>query len=512
MRFLFTSLALLLVVGIPDESFGKARFSASFGVVSQYSDNVNQSFENTNNSVITDFTPKIGITDQGAKTEYALQASRKFTEYRDDSRKDRQQDSASLSISRYEFKKTLRLYANSGITNVDQNLDTFFDDLGGDDRLETIFHSVGASFDSKRRNYYDVKSEINYRLVETEDDLVDSDVISGSLFLGNGSRQTRSYWNIITTHTTEESDSTQDQTISDALIGFQFSQNLSVFGQANREELTADNREDILNETWGLGIRITRPNLSASLALNRTEKGDNQDFFSAGFNWEPSSRTQLDFSLGRRFFGETISGSLAHRTRRLEQSLNYADQVTSFSQTVGSIGTLFCEQDDSGAILLDSCILGTDLTAGLNPDLIPVTQVLVEDVTKGQTLNRTASYNITYRLPKTSLYANLLWNRSKSLNESLGSQDYNVQKSAQLGLTWNFSRKTQVLLQAKVEKTEDRESTVDPVDLQPSITFNTKLNQKVTLSFTYTYAERKSDVREEEFEENRIGLSINARL
>lgn len=51
-------------------------------------------------------------------------------------------------------------------------------------------------------------------------------------------------------------------------------------------------------------------------------------FWTAGFIWTPTSRTNLTFNTGQRFFGKTYSLSLSHRARMSVFSLGYNEDVT----------------------------------------------------------------------------------------------------------------------------------------------------------------------------------------
>jgi uncharacterized protein (PEP-CTERM system associated) len=50
--------------------------------------------------------------------------------------------------------------------------------------------------------------------------------------------------------------------------------------------------------------------------------------WSGGFIWTPSTRTNVQASYGRRYFGKTGSLAASHRTRHTAWTLNYSDDVT----------------------------------------------------------------------------------------------------------------------------------------------------------------------------------------
>ncbi len=55
-------------------------------------------------------------------------------------------------------------------------------------------------------------------------------------------------------------------------------------------------------------------------------------FWSAGANWAPTSRTSLQATYGKRFFGTTYSFNLNHTTRRTSWQASYTQNVTTVRQ------------------------------------------------------------------------------------------------------------------------------------------------------------------------------------
>ena len=85
-----------------------------------------------------------------------------------------------------------------------------------------------------------------------------------------------------------------------------------------------------------LGLRYS---LSRTLALTANAGYDKYDYgalggvtagrsWSTGFIYTPSSRTRVDISAGRRFYGDSYAVSANHRARRAAFSLSYSDAVT----------------------------------------------------------------------------------------------------------------------------------------------------------------------------------------
>lgn len=70
-------------------------------------------------------------------------------------------------------------------------------------------------------------------------------------------------------------------------------------------------------------------------------------FWTAGFSWVPTTRTNVNASAGQRFFGNTYAASIDHRTRRTIWNLSYLEDITTFGQ-----------QSMLGASIIDPGVLG----------------------------------------------------------------------------------------------------------------------------------------------------------
>lgn len=75
-------------------------------------------------------------------------------------------------------------------------------------------------------------------------------------------------------------------------------------------------------------------------------------FWSTGVIWNPTSRTSMQASYGKRFFGNNYSLSAKHATRRSTWNLTYLETVTTIDM-LRLEGRLFMVSDGSGGVLVD---------------------------------------------------------------------------------------------------------------------------------------------------------------
>jgi uncharacterized protein (PEP-CTERM system associated) len=231
-------------------------------------------------------------------------------------------------------------------------------------------------------------------------------------------------------------------------------------------------------------------------ALNERTQGRS---WSGGFIWTPSTRTRVQASFGRRYFGKTGMLASSYRTQRTVWSLDYNDAVTTSRQqfllpaavdTAAMLDSLFAAEFPDPTLrrqavqaymaatglpptLLDSInylsnryirvrrLQGTAILRGARSNLAFTvfrdqrnalsTQQSDSTLLLGQlsTLNdntkqRGASANVDYRLStRSNAYASLSASRVQSLSTSLTN---NISET-HLGLTHRFDVKTQGTLE-----------------------------------------------------------------
>lgn len=90
-------------------------------------------------------------------------------------------------------------------------------------------------------------------------------------------------------------------------------------------------------------------------------------FWTVGFSWAPTQRTNVSASGGRRFFGNTYAASVDHRTRSTVWNLSYIEDITTFGGQSSSGGvlsadmlsSLFSSGTQGGQALLDQGFSGS---------------------------------------------------------------------------------------------------------------------------------------------------------
>jgi hypothetical protein len=80
-----------------------------------------------------------------------------------------------------------------------------------------------------------------------------------------------------------------------------------------------------IGRTWTVLGDVGR---ESDLDASTTEGGLDEDFWSAGFRWDPTDRTSVEARAGERFFGNSYLFLFGHRARLLEFDASYTEQPT----------------------------------------------------------------------------------------------------------------------------------------------------------------------------------------
>jgi uncharacterized protein (PEP-CTERM system associated) len=108
----------------------------------------------------------------------------------------------------------------------------------------------------------------------------------------------------------------------------------------SRQDMSAERTGDTKTENSQAGLQYR---ISQHLSLTSTVGYDKYEYralgertrgrsWSGGFVWAPSSRTKVQATYGRRYFGKTGSFDASYRTPHTVWSLNYADIITTTRQ------------------------------------------------------------------------------------------------------------------------------------------------------------------------------------
>lgn len=218
-------------------------------------------------------------------------------------------------------------------------------------------------------------------------------------------------------------------------------------------------------------------------------------FWSAGANWAPTSRTSLQATYGKRFFGTTYSFNLNHTTRRTSWQASYTQNVMTVRQLEFERQFFVVANPATGNPFIDP-VTGLPLLLALN---IPT---LTNDVFIIKRLQGTVGYNPG----RNSFTLTFFDQRFEFQNNPRVDESYGGQGSWSLRLAPN----TQAITTAGWQRTDfgaplNRQNTFWNMGVGLSRNINPHLTGRVD----YRYFTSDSSVAGTGYAENRIIASLN---
>ncbi len=213
-------------------------------------------------------------------------------------------------------------------------------------------------------------------------------------------------------------------------------------------------------------------------------------FWDVGVRWTPTARTSVEVGTGDRFFGNTPRLAISHRHKRSSFSADYAKTLT-YSRDVRTL--------DSGG----------EFDEFGNPTSLSNSPILDERFTLAY----------AYDGRRTSLRINGSYSdqtREGDSTESALVVDESTFKRVSVSLSRPLSRKLSLSGSVNWSEQEPKRSVSELDSNSETWTFtlqaNRPLNNNINLSLDYQYTDRQSDNAFDQYQENRITLSVNFNL
>ena len=472
------------------------------------SDNVNLSQNRKESDLISQFTPGIAVSADGAKlrlrSRYSLQHSRFLKESRSNAT-----NHNLLLDSNAELVDSLYLDARAAVSQ--QNI-SLLDQVGGDSTdtqlnaatvqaysLSPYWRARAGSFATAEARYTlsSVSSDASNNLLsDSVGNRIDLSANSGAAFNEFG-------WGVRYT----------DETID-------YKNNID---DTELRVLTGTGRYRLTSRLLVLGTLGYEKN-------NFVSSGEEPEgsIWNAGFSWTPNRRTRLDATAGRRFFGDTYFVNFEHRRRRTFFNLNYSqDLTTTRSQflipsdvdTAQFLDQLLLSRGVTDDIARESVVNAFILDRNLPPRLTNEVNFLTNQVFVQKRFRASLGIDLAKSVILFSAY-NLVRDAQAAGTVSstlTGTGDFanssHIEQTG-FGVVWNWALAARTNASASLNfsqnefRDSDRQDDIWTVRLGVS----RQLKPKVVGSVDYRYVTRDSNQSGAKYDENAIIGSINLRF
>ena len=482
------------------------RFEPNVGASATYTDNVNQSASNPEDALILRVTPGFNLRSQGSRR---VQASVNY----------------SLSgVARFSEDNSTDLFHNLGAVGKAELIEDFLFLDGTASISQALLSLTGSPADATTNNanratvgVYSLSPYIRKRFGTFATgqarystggaifgDNAGSNSVSNAFTasLSSGSRFNDLSWGLNYSLRQLDSNATGGNSTferASATAGYALTRKFRIFGTYGQE------RNEFLNASGADGVS-----------------------YSGGFGWAPSRRTNIEASIGERYFGRTYSLSANHKMRATNIRVSYSEDVSDITDRLIT--------DSARAIWRCTNAVGSAyfITPGLTPPF-PTGCSAPLTVASARALGATdaelaslglldVSLNAGVFIIK-SLNAGVSWSRSRL---GLGLSAFDTRRIYQSiagtedhtqGVSGTVSYRLSPHTSANGSVSLTRNSTVSLInpsrqdDLATlSLGINHRFDKDLTGALTYRYQQRNSDAPNSDFNENSLTASANMRF
>ena len=493
---------------------GEWLFTPSLGLTETYTNNVELNRLNKQSSLVSQFIIGADANYSSRKLQFSFSGTETLAAYSHNSElnDDYQTLLADTSYSLWQDK--LQVIASSSITNVSQNdTDNSLADLVSGDTLQQRNHSAGLQFNTANSDY-SLFSSLIYNIVETEDNIGESNGYTALINSENGNAARYVFWQIDGSFSNQEnngftSENYQLETKIGAITPYKLNPFLRLYNERVTGSLAGSNPDAI--PSWGPGFRYqAAKHLIIDVSYNyiRDDSQASDDYIAADVDWQPSARTSLQAGYSKRFFGDSYELDFLHRTRRLTNRISYHETIEVFDrnnfQQVNN--NIWCPITASG---IDDCLpLGetpSDTTGYIS---VPVNSL--EPVEDNEfSLNKRLAWTSTLALARTTFTLNLS-NRDR---ESLSTKIVDNYFAGRFTISRRMSARSDITVYLDYSKNIfDKESPEGPrqedVYKTLSTTYNRSLASSLNAFLTLQYLDRESNFERLTYTEARASINI----
>ncbi len=483
------SMASLVVGLVVSADVWAGDWKTSYGVSAreQYTDNVCLEDGGDEDEWITTVSPVFSVKGSGGRVNLDVSAAFELNNL-DDNDSDCNNDSNGDSDSfnpRVNASGTVELVSDRVFIDikaqVQQNRRNAFRG-GGDSNLNrrgntntTYDYSVSPYLVGKLKDYaqYNIRYDFGDQS-NSEDDVDDSDE-EGVYFTFSSVGGSPLGWTLSGSYRTVEYDSREDGSDTDSqdlssislTLNYRLSRKWQFYASTGEEDNDFDSVNDDIDGTrW-----------------------------SAGFNWTPNPRTELSLGTGDRFIGDTPTLNFSHRLKQSQFTASYQKLVT-FSRSLRFDQIDIPVVDTNGDPLLDLEGLPIFLSFGSTSE------------TRSPVVDERAQLGYRWSRGRTSINVDLV--------ESEQTREEDNERSTFTTVSLGGSRKLSPHLTLNARMVyRDTEVDGDSLDLDDDsqeyryyVGLSKKLGTKTSMTMNYSHNDRRSDLSDDEYRENRVTLGV----
>jgi len=416
-------------IATPSIFAGEWTFVPSLGLTETFTDNVELSKQSQQSSLVSQLILGIDTEFKSKKVLFSFSGTETLAAFSHNSELNDDFQTMQASGLFTLWQNGPQLVINSNISNISQSdTDNSLADLVSGDTVQQITHNAGLQYNTNNSDYA-ITSSIIYNLVETEDNIGESQGYSAIFKTNNGNAARRVFWQIGGQYTYRENNDLNGENYAiESKVGiitpYKFNPFIRFYNEEIKGNIAGTNPNSI--PAWGPGIRyLAAKHLFIDLSYNYVQDDTNasKDYVAASIDWQPSSRTSLKAGYSKRFFGDSYELDFIHRTKRLTNNISYHETIEVFDRNSfieNDLGSYWCPIADgqTSLTIADCFVPSTPPTDTTNFQVVPLTS-LTPIENNEFTLNKRLAWQSTLALSRTTFTLDLSGRERTSLSTDI---------------------------------------------------------------------------------------------
>jgi uncharacterized protein (PEP-CTERM system associated) len=388
----------------------------------------------------------------------------------------------------------------------------------------TKFNNNSAIIDFAVPNpkYFGLSIQGSYSEIETEESIdgavgLDGDNTAASIQLFQGKNAKDYTFNFAAQHnnTTRTNLGDFKSSLVQSLVGISIAQNMSFILIASDEDYdnsqdTFSRRTNLDSTSYGAGIQWQpRNGRMLKLTYNQLKKGENEsNFVGVNLDWAFSSKTNLKFDYGKKFYGDAYNLDFSHALKSVRSTITYSEQVTSFGRlqtTINPIGLFVCQ---FGSFDLSECFQTDSTTYQLKAgEEFRTLSEIDSDISGEIIFTKTGNFNLAYQKRRIKAIITASYRKT----EYLGSDRIQTNRNIRLNLSYKLSRRTALSFSNVIGKISNSDNRPSDTILNTSIELERMISKKLQINVGIGIIDRDSEaeVRNIKYKRLTVGLKYN---
>jgi len=467
----------------------------------------------TQSSLVSQFIIGVDSNFSSEKLQFSLSGTESLVGYSHESQLNDDYQTLQANSTYKIWDNKLQAIFSSSITNVSNNdSNNSLADLVSGDTIQQINNSAGLQYNNANSDY-SLSSVFTYNVVNTEDNIGESNGYIALINSENGNAARAIFWQVNGSFSHQENNLFNNESYQfETKIGAITTYKINPFIRFYNEKVsgsTAGNNPDAI-PSWGPGLRYqAASNFIIDLSYNYvddTEVSDN--YLSADIDWQPSARTSIKANYSKRFFGDSYALDFSHRTKKLTNTVSYDETIEVFDRnnftTIDNI--IWCP---NGAFELTDCLPLGEIPTNTN-DYQNITISALELIESNEfSLNKRLSWLSTLAFTRTTFTLDI----SSRERESLTSDIIDNYITARFSVSRRISTRSSVTVFADYrDNTFDKDRPDGPRQEDTYKTFSANYTRSLASSLnaflTLQFIDRQSNIERFIYNEARVSINL----